>query len=87
MFELSHVERVIRHLVRFGSSRTDAEDLAQEALVIAWRKRDTHDRDHSLDAWLYGIARNVYRNHARGRRSSRLAFANGSWVPASEKVT
>ncbi len=68
MFELSHVERVIRHLVRFGSSRTDAEDLAQEALVIAWRKRDTHDRDHSLDAWLYGIARNVYRNHARGRR-------------------
>lgn len=68
MFEASHVERVIRHLVRFGSSRADAEDLAQEALVIAWRKQGELDRDRSLDAWLYGIARNVYRNHARSQR-------------------
>jgi RNA polymerase sigma-70 factor (ECF subfamily) len=68
MFEASHVERVIRHLVRFGSSRADAEDLAQEALVIAWRKQREHDRDRSLDAWLYGIARNVYRNHVRSQR-------------------
>lgn len=68
MFEASHVERVIRHLVRFGSSRADAEDLAQEVLVIAWRKQGELDRDRSLDAWLYGIARNVYRNHARSQR-------------------
>ena len=68
MFEASHVERVIRHLVRFGSSRADAEDLAQEALVIAWRKRGELDESRPLDAWLYGIARNVHRNHARSQR-------------------
>lgn len=68
MFEPAHVERVIRHLVRFGASRADAEDLAQEALVIAWRKQGELDRDRSLDAWLYGITRNVYRNHTRTLR-------------------
>lgn len=73
MFEATHVERVIRHLVRFGSSRADAEDLAQEALVIAWRKQGDLDRDRSLDAWLYGIARNVYRNHARSQRRRPVA--------------
>lgn len=82
MFEATHVERVIRHLVRFGSSRADAEDLAQEALVIAWRKQGELDRDRSLDAWLYGIARNVYRNHARSQRrrpiTEELAPANRS---------
>lgn len=59
---------MIRHLVRFGASRADAEDLAQEALVIAWRKQGELDRDRSLDAWLYGITRNVYRNHTRTLR-------------------
>ncbi|MDQ3341742.1 MAG: sigma-70 family RNA polymerase sigma factor [Myxococcota bacterium] len=59
---------MIRHLVRFGSSRADAEDLAQESLVIAWRKQGELDRDRSLDAFLYGIARNVYRNHTRTLR-------------------
>ncbi len=68
MFDAGHVERVIRHLVRFGSSRADAEDLAQEALVIAWRKQGEIDRERSLDAFLYGIARNVYRNHTRTLR-------------------
>ncbi|HEY0254440.1 MAG TPA: RNA polymerase sigma factor [Kofleriaceae bacterium] len=72
MFEPVHVERVIRHLVRFGSSRADAEDLAQEALVIAWTKQPDLDRDRSLDGWLYGIARNVYRNHARALRRRRV---------------
>jgi RNA polymerase sigma-70 factor (ECF subfamily) len=65
VFAVADVEKVIRHLVRFGSSQPDAEDLAQEALMIAWRKRDDLDPERSRDAWLYGIARNVYRNHAR----------------------
>jgi RNA polymerase sigma-70 factor (ECF subfamily) len=68
MFATGDVEKLIRHLVRFGSSPSDAEDMAQETLVIAWRKRDQRDPARSLDAWLYGIARNVYRNHARSLR-------------------
>lgn len=88
MFEPVHVERLIRHLVRFGSSRVDAEDLAQEALVIAWRKQNDLDRDRSLDAWLYGIARNVYRNHTRTLRrraeEPASADANGPAADARE---
>ena len=79
MFAARDVEKVVRHLVRFGSSPSDAEDLAQEALVIAWRKQGELEPGRSLDAWLYGIARNVYRNHARTsarRRTSALDEAD-----------
>ena len=68
MFEIANVEKVIRHLVRFGSTQADAEDLAQETLLIAWRKQTEREPGRELDAWLYGIARNVYRNHARATR-------------------
>jgi RNA polymerase sigma-70 factor (ECF subfamily) len=70
VFAPENVERVIRHLLRFGAVRAEAEDLAQEALLIAWRKKDELDRTRSLDGWLFGIARNVYRNHARSARRS-----------------
>ncbi|HEY1812913.1 MAG TPA: sigma-70 family RNA polymerase sigma factor [Kofleriaceae bacterium] len=69
------VEKVLCHLLRFGSSRADAEDLAQEALLVAWRERARFDPARSLDGWLYGIARNVYRNHARRERRSPIAPA------------
>lgn len=75
MFAAANVEKVIRHLVRFGSTHAEAEDLAQEALLIAWRKKAEVDRDRSLDAWLFGIARNVYRNHARSVRRSPMTDA------------
>lgn len=85
MFAAAQVERVIRHLVRFGSSRADAEDLAQEALVIAWRKQSELDRERSLDAWLFGIARNVYRNHARSER--RRERVTGADEPTADAPT
>lgn len=78
MFAPTHVEKVIRHLVRFGATHVDAEDLAQESLLIAWKKQGELDRDRSLDGWLFGIARNVYRNHARSERRSPFTEAPGS---------
>ena len=85
MFDPSSVEKVLRHLLRFGASRADAEDLAQEALLIAWRERATLDPARSLDAWLYGIARNVHRNHARRERRNPTEPA-GDRVTAAEPV-
>lgn len=73
MFAPANVEKVIRHLVRFGSSHAEAEDLAQDALLIAWRKKHELDGARSIDAWLFGIARNVYRNHARSVRRSPMS--------------
>ncbi len=92
VFAPETVEKVVRHVLRFGSSRADAEDLAQEALLVAWRERDRFDPARSLDAWLYGIARNVYRNHARRARRSpvdervELDDAAPSGVPIGDVV-
>ena len=48
-----------------------ADDVAQEALVIAWNKRDTLREPRALGAWLRGIARNVARREwARTPRES-----------------
>jgi RNA polymerase sigma-70 factor (ECF subfamily) len=46
----------------------DAEDLAQEAFVRAWRGIRSFRSDSTFKTWLYGIAVNVVRTH-RVRRS------------------
>jgi len=54
-----------RHLTR---SRDDAEDLAQEALVDAYRNlRTLHDRG-KFRAWLYGILRHKCLNYLQRRQ-------------------
>jgi RNA polymerase sigma-70 factor, ECF subfamily len=50
------------------ASDGDAEDLAQEAFVRAWRSIATFRSDSTFRTWLYGVALNVIRTH-RGRRS------------------
>jgi RNA polymerase sigma-70 factor (ECF subfamily) len=46
---------------RLAPSPSQADDLAQEALLIAVQKADTFDFSRSLRAWLVGILRNVCR--------------------------
>ncbi len=47
---------------------SDAEDVAQEALVRAWRFAASFDaRRGSVMAWLLGITRNVALDHVRSR--------------------
>lgn len=47
---------------------SDAQDVAQEALVRAWRFAASFDeRRGSVMAWLLGITRNVALDHVRGR--------------------
>lgn len=49
----------------------DVDDLAQETLIIAYRKLTTFRRGEDFGAWLRGIARNKLRQHLEqsGRRS------------------
>lgn len=47
-----------------------AEELAQEALLVAWQKLPEFRGDAAFGTWLYGIARNVCRNALRRRRDA-----------------
>lgn len=52
--------RVKAYLIRLGASGAQAEELAQEALVIVWRKAALFDpAKASASTWLFTIARNL----------------------------
>ena len=50
--------------------RAEAEEVAQDVFVRAWRRADAYDpRRGEVATWLLAIARNVSIDHARVRRS------------------
>jgi RNA polymerase sigma-70 factor (ECF subfamily) len=51
-------------------SRSEAEDLAQETFLTAFRRLSTFDHSGSFRAWLRGIAHNQMRNHWRKHRAT-----------------
>jgi RNA polymerase sigma-70 factor, ECF subfamily len=60
------------HCYRMTGSLQDAEDLAQEALLRAWRNYAGFKGASSLRTWLYRIATNVCLDALKKRRSRRL---------------
>lgn len=54
--------RLVRLCSALIGDHAAAEDLAQEALLQAWRSRDTLRNPASRQQWLSGIARNVCRH-------------------------
>lgn len=60
----------VLNLVRaMTAGDADADDLAQEAFLRAWRGIGRFRSDSSFRTWLFGIALNVVRTH-RGQRSN-----------------
>jgi RNA polymerase sigma-70 factor (ECF subfamily) len=53
---------------RYASNPCEAEDIAQDALLRAWRRRTTLRDSDRRDQWLATIVRNeAFRQHARVR--------------------
>ena len=67
-------KRLVRLCLRFTNDADAAEDLAQEALIEAWRHTNELRNPDARRAWMSGIAFNVCRRWARrrGRELSRL---------------
>lgn len=61
--------RVKRYLMQGGSPEAQAEDLAQEALAIVWRKAALFDpAQAAASTWIFTIARNLRTDALRRRR-------------------
>lgn len=63
-----------------GATADQAEDIAQESLLTAWRSLDHLRADDRFDAWLDGICRNITRQAKRrdAHERERLAHDNAA---------
>lgn len=48
--------------------RAEADDLAQDTFIEAYRALSSFAKRSTFRTWLYGVARNVWRHHRRGSR-------------------
>jgi len=62
-----HYANLVRRLVMVLGDERDAEDIAQDAYLKAFRSWDRFD-GQDVRAWLYTIALRLAFNHLRGRR-------------------
>ena len=60
-----HHRRLLAYALALVAAPPVAEDLTQDALLIAYRDRDRFDPGRDFGAWVRGILRNKYREWAR----------------------
>src|SRR5471030_705055 len=71
--------RVKSFVMRGGTDAEAAQEIAQEALIMVWRKAASFDRSRASAAtWIYTIARNKRIDLAR--RTSRPAIETEDWL-------
>src|SRR4051794_20888286 len=74
---------LVAYCYRMVGSFQDAEDLAQDTMLRAWRARESYDHTlASVRTWLYRIATNVCLTALRGR--TRRPLPSGIGGPPSD---
>ena len=74
--ELTHrvLPRVFRHAVRMLGDRSEAEDIAQEAMLRLWRIAPVWRRGEAqVSTWLYRVTANLCTDQLRKRRTVGLS--------------
>jgi RNA polymerase sigma-70 factor (ECF subfamily) len=78
-FFRSEYSRVWRWVQRLGVPRGEADDVAQEVFLVAFKKRP----DELTRAWLYQVTRRVCSSYRRGRGRAAARSEGLVWVPPS----
>jgi RNA polymerase sigma-70 factor (ECF subfamily) len=85
----AYQDRLFSFAARLTGNREDAEEVAQDAFVRAYRALATYPRERiramALRAWLYQITLNVARNRFRGKKL-RLVSLDHPLSPRGETV-
>jgi len=68
-----HLDSVRRFAFSFAGNWADADDLAQEVLLKAYRSIGGFEGRSSLSTWLYTLARSVFIDSRRGRQGTTRA--------------
>jgi RNA polymerase sigma-70 factor, ECF subfamily len=77
--------RLKSYLLRLGADPATAEDVAQEAMVMVWRKAASFDRRQAgASTWIFTIARNKRIDRLRRERRPELDPEDPGLVPAAE---
>jgi RNA polymerase sigma-70 factor (ECF subfamily) len=69
-----HADRVLGALRRFGLDASEADEVAQEVFLRAWRGLSRFEERARLSTWLYRIAFNEARRHLSRRAPPRVAL-------------
>jgi RNA polymerase sigma-70 factor (ECF subfamily) len=71
----THRGEIYRYLRRATGRASDADDLAQETFLRAFRAYRNLPPDANARAWLFAIATNLSKNHYRSQSRRRRAYA------------
>lgn len=84
-----HSARLYRFALRLTGDAHTAEDLTQESLLRAWRRRDQLRNDGAARVWLFRIAVNVWKDEQRrpaNRRTSELMDTESKEASPEQKT-
>lgn len=78
---------VIKFVKQYGGTKEDAEDIFQDALVLLCRKIDQGNfhLSASLNTYLYGISKNLWREEIR-KRNKMIVIAPDNDLSAEDEV-
>ncbi|MEO8274108.1 MAG: sigma-70 family RNA polymerase sigma factor, partial [Chloroflexota bacterium] len=83
----AHSRAVLAFALRRTSTQADAEDIAAETFIVAWRRLDELKAIDAALPWLYGVARKLIANLRRGTaRRHRLDERVAEYVPTNEQL-